>query len=119
MSWRWAGRFVLLSRIPGIDPSLPLAEELLDAPVDRVLVGDLGERHVLLRPDGLAQILDELARAVRALHLPVAEQVYDGQDAVLQQLDAQARVVGAPVVAVREVERRDVPRRRTVLRVDD
>ena len=37
----------------------------------------------------LAQVLDELARAVRALDLAVGEQVHARQDLVLEQLDAR------------------------------
>src|SRR5271167_4105303 len=123
MSWRWAGRRLSCMgwsrlKVPArkaAGRSLPLAEELLDAPVDGILVGDLGERHVLGGPDRVAEVLDELAGAVGALHLPVAEQVHDRQDARLQDLDAEAGVVGAPVVAVGEVEGVDVPGRRAVL----
>jgi hypothetical protein len=68
----------------------------------------------------LAQVLDELPRAVGALDLAVAEHVHLRQQlALLEQLDAAHRVVHRPVVAVGEVERVDVPLGRGVLGVDD
>ena len=67
----------------------------------------------------LAQILDELARAVRALDLAVGEHVHARQELLLQELDARERVVHRPVVAVGEVERVDVPLVRRVVVVDD
>src|SRR5467141_618494 len=83
----------------------PLPEEVLDRIVDGVLVADLGKGHVLHRVEGLAQVLDELTAAVGALHLAVGELVHLGEDLRLEQVDAGASVVRAPVVAVGEVER--------------
>ena len=94
------------------------AEEFLDRLVDPVLITDLGQgqvRHVL---EGFFQFSVELARAVGALDLAVAEEVALGQELVAQEADALA-VVLAPVVAVGEVEDVDVPVGRGVVGVDD
>src|SRR5262245_13290478 len=48
-------------------------------------------QHVLVR-ERRVQVLLELARAVGALHLPVAELVHARQDLVAQHGDAQLRV---------------------------
>ena len=63
-------------------------------------------------------VLIELAAAVGALHLPVAEQVHLRQQPLGQDLDAVRDVV-APVVAVGEVEAVDVPLVRRVALGDD
>src|SRR5882724_11141026 len=111
MSLRWGGRRVsLFSFTLGALP-----QEVLDGVVDGVLVGDLRERHVLDAVERLAQVLDELAAPVRALDLPVRELVHLGEDLALEQPDAGARVVGAPVVSVGEVEGVDVPGSRVVI----
>src|SRR5215813_3264006 len=100
MSLRWGG-----SRVSLFSFTLrALPEEVLDGAVDGVLVGDLGERDVLHAVEGLAQVLDELAAAVGALHLPVGELVHLGEDLALEQADAGAGVVRAPVVSVGEME---------------
>src|SRR5215831_15154500 len=73
--------------------SLALSQELLDGAHDRVLVPDLAGDEAILLGEELAQILDELARPVGALHLAVAEHVDLGQKLLLQKLDAGERVV--------------------------
>src|SRR5262245_35148808 len=92
---------------PIVTPSSPSAQELLDRPKDRLAVGNPAAHDVLLRALQLVDVLVELARAVRALHLPVAEQVDARQELLLQDLQAVRDVV-APVVAVGEVEGVDV-----------
>src|SRR5205814_9910303 len=87
----------------------PFPEEVLDRVVDGVLVADLGEGDVLDPVERLAQVLDELPASVGALHLPIRELVHLAQDLRLEQVDAGARVVRAPVVPVGEVEGIDVP----------
>src|SRR4051812_41334872 len=91
MSLRCGGKRV--SRFSFTDlASLP--QEILDRVVDRVLVGDLRERHVLDALEGLAQVLDELPAAVGALHLPVGELVHLGEDLPLSS-EMQVRVSSA------------------------
>ena len=69
-----------------------------------------GGDQTLLLAQRVVQVLLELARAVGALHLAVAELVDARQDLVAQQVDDTAlRVARRPVVAVRVVERVDVP----------
>src|SRR3990172_2876077 len=114
MSCRWAG-----SSWRRDSTSAPLPQEGLDGAVDRLLVGDLGEGHVAVGPQVVAQVLDELAGAVGALHLAVAEEVHRREQVGLEQVDAEAGVVGAPVVAVGEVEGVDVPLRAGVVGLDD
>src|SRR5262249_25004501 len=89
--------------------SAPLPEEVFDGGVDRVLVGDLAERDVRRLTDVLAQVLDELPAAVRRLDLAVGELIHVREDLGLEQVDAQPRVVGRPVVSVAEVKGVDVP----------
>src|ERR1700738_5138518 len=104
MSLRWGGRRVsLFSFTLGALP-----QEVLDGVVDGVLVGDLRERHVLDAVNPRARALGELSAPVRALDLPVRELVHLGEDLALEQPDAGAGVVGAPVVPVGEGEGEDV-----------
>ncbi len=63
---------------------------------------------VLVLAQHLVDVVEELAAAVGAFHLAVAEQVQLGQQLLGQDLDAVRDVV-APVVAVGEVEGVDVP----------
>ena len=88
--------------------SPPPAQELLDRIVDPFLVTDLGQGQVRLLLERLFELAVELARAIGALDLAVAEEVALGQELVAEQVDALA-VVLAPVVAVGEVEDVDVP----------
>src|SRR5690242_3800487 len=83
--------------------SAPGPEKLLDRPQDGVAVGDAAGHDVVALAEHLVDVLVELAAAVGALHLPVAEQVHPRQQLLVEQLDAVRDVV-APVVAVGEVE---------------
>src|SRR5262245_2011455 len=96
----------------------PGAQELLNGSQDRVPVRNLADHHVLLLLGQLGDIVEELAAAVRALHLAVPEQIQLRQHLLGQQLHALGHVV-PPVVPVREVERVDVPILRRVPLVDD
>jgi hypothetical protein len=58
---------------------VPLPEELLDGADDGVLVADLARHDALVLAEVLAQVLDELARAVRALDLAVANMFTRGR----------------------------------------
>src|SRR5688572_13567464 len=91
--------------------SAALPEEVLDRLQDPVPIGDLRGDHPLVAGELLVEVLLELARAVRAAHLAVAEDVGVREDLLLQELDAALGVAPRPVVAVAEVERVDVPRR--------
>src|SRR5690348_3781036 len=73
----------------------------------------------MLRAEVLLEILIELPRAVARLDLPVAKHVAHGQELLLEDLHAKARVLARPVVPVRKMERIDVPVRRRVLALDD
>src|SRR5271157_49770 len=84
------------------------SQKLLDRIVDSFLVTDLGEGEIRDFVEGFLELAVELARAVRALDLPVAEEVALGQELVAQEADAVA-VILSPVVAVGEVEHVDVP----------
>src|SRR5436309_11808394 len=84
------------------------AEELLDRAEDGVAVGDPAADDVVALAEHLVDVLVELARAVGALDLAVAEQVQLRQQPLVEDLDAVRDVV-APVVAVGEVEGVDVP----------
>src|SRR5262245_62059172 len=79
--------------------SAPTAQELLDRVEDPFFISDFRQRQVRLLVEGFLQLAVELARAVWALDLPVAEEVALGQELVAQEADALA-VVLAPVVAV-------------------
>src|SRR5262245_34150426 len=116
-------------QFPHLPPSSPASEEtgptlaagaqeLLDRPEDGVAVGDAAAHDVVALAQHLVDVLVELARAVGALHLPVAEQVQLRQQLVLQDLHAGGDVV-APVVAVGEVEGVHVPLVRGVAGADD
>src|SRR5713101_8450135 len=89
--------------------SLALSQELLDGIDDGVLVANLAGDQAIFFGEKLAQVLDELTRAVRTLHLAISEQVDLRKKLGLQELDAGQGVVHRPVVAVREVKRVDVP----------
>src|SRR5687767_3915155 len=78
----------------------PLAEEGLDRGRDVLAVGDAGGDHAILAAEGLVQVLLELARAVGALDLPVAELVDARHELVAQERDAALGVARRPVVAV-------------------
>src|SRR5262249_41611882 len=93
-------------------------QEFLDGPQDRLAIRDPAGDHVVFLLDHLLDVIEELAAAVGALDLAVAEEVELGQQAVGQDLDAVGDVV-APVVAVGEVESVEVPLvRRKTLRDD-
>src|SRR6266545_379215 len=94
------------------------AQKLLDRPENRLAVGDAAGDHVLAFAEQLVDVLEELAAAVGALHLPVTEQVQPRQQFLRQDLDAVRDVV-APVVAVGEVEGVNVPLIRRILCGDD
>ena len=66
----------------------------------------------MLIAEMLFEVLVELARAVAALDLAVAEHVAHRQQRLLQELQAKPRVLARPVVAVGKVERIDIPLRR-------
>src|ERR1019366_8687212 len=89
--------------------SVAFAEELFDGADDGVLVADLARDDAVVAAEVLAQVFDELTRPVRALDLAVREHVHARQELVLQEVDAEERVVHRPVVAVGEMERIDVP----------
>src|SRR5580704_3765667 len=97
---------------------LPLPQEVADRLHDGVLALDLRDHQAVVLVEVLVEILDELAGAVRALDLAVAEQVHLWQDLRLEDVDALDRVVDRPVVAVGEVKRVDVPLRRGEIVVD-
>src|SRR6185503_7251092 len=94
--------------------SAPLAQEGLDRVGHVAAVVDAGGHEDLLVAERRVQVLLELARAVRALHLAVAELVHARQDLVAQDRDAELGVARRPVVAVGVVERVDVPVLRAV-----
>src|SRR4029079_12221696 len=96
----WSCRFPESSALP---------EEFLDRVVDGLSVFDLRGHERFLFAELFFQVLDELAAAVRAFDLAVAEQVDARQDVLAQQPDAFLGVATAPVVAVREMERVNVP----------
>src|SRR4051812_36078934 len=97
-------------------PSGP--QKFLDRAQDRIAVGDAAGDHVLFLVDHLVDVLEELARAVGAFDLAVAEQVELGEQLLVEDVDAVGDVV-APVVAVGEVEGVQVPLvRRKALRDD-
>src|SRR5262249_513982 len=79
---------------------------------------DFRQGEVFLILEGLLELAVELARAVGAFDLAVAEEVALGQELVAEQVDA-VPVVLAPVVAVGEMEHVDVPLHLAVLIVDD
>ena len=60
--------------------SLPLAEKVFDTPHDGVLVANFAHHDPFVPGEMLAQVLDELSRAVRALHLAVREHIAPRQD---------------------------------------
>src|ERR1700722_4127880 len=64
-------------------PLFALAEEFLDRTDDRVLVPDLARHDPLVLPEMVAQILDELAGPIGALHLAVGEHVHPRKDLLL------------------------------------
>ena len=76
---RWYCRIGL-----GRNWSPPSSQELLDRIVDPFLVADLGKGQVFLVLEGLFELAIELARAVGALDLAVAEQVALGEKVVAQ-----------------------------------
>src|SRR5690242_17792410 len=80
--------------------SLSLSQKLLDRIHDRVLVPDLAGDEAILFRKKLAQVFDELSRAVGTLHLAVSEHVHLWQELRLQELDTRQGVVHRPVVAV-------------------
>src|SRR5258708_35315846 len=112
-SRRYAGSavFSATSLMLGAYPaaSIPATEELFDGSHDCVLVADLARDHPVVLAEVLAQVFDELTRAVRALDLPVGEHVYPRQELVLQDFDAEQRIGHGPVVPVRKGEWIDVP----------
>src|SRR6266850_2040139 len=67
-------------------PSPPLAQEVLDRLQDPVAVGDLRGDHALVARELSVEVLLELARAVGAAHLSVAEDVAAREDVLLEQL---------------------------------
>src|SRR5690606_8189664 len=69
--------------------SPPLPEELADRLDDRVAIADLAHDHLLFVREVLLEVLEELARPVGAVHLPVAEGVGHGEDPVAQDLHAE------------------------------
>src|SRR5258708_37733916 len=98
--------------------SLTLSQKLLDRVDDGVLVANLaGDEAILLR-EKLAQILDELTRAIGALDLSVAEHVDLWQELRLEKLDTGQGIVHRPVVTVGEVKGIDVPLARGVVVFD-
>ena len=60
-------------------------------------------------PQMLMQHVDEVAAAICASDLAVAEHVGDGEELFLEELDAVAAVGFGAVVAVAEVEEVDIP----------
>src|SRR5207247_5442604 len=92
-------------------------EKCLQGIVDRLPVGDFGEREVLVPIELPLELADKRALAVVALHLPVAEEVHAGQELLGQKLHARG-VVFSPIVAVGEVKKVDVPVRRMKRLVD-
>src|SRR5687767_10076276 len=103
MSWRYVGSSLTARTL------LPFPEEIADGVHDGLLALDLGGHQPLLLGEVLLKVLDELARAVRRLDLPVGELVAAREDLSAQEVDAGDGVVHRPVVAVGEVERIDVP----------
>src|SRR5262245_62228337 len=89
--------------------SASFAEEGLDRLGHVAAVVDRGRDQDLLVAEGRVEVLLELARAVGALDLAVAELVDAREDLVAQHRDAQLGVARGPVVAVGVVERVDVP----------
>src|SRR5690606_16909538 len=96
-SWgaRWGG---------DIFPSLTLAEEIADRAHDGVAIANFARDQPVVVLEMLAQVLDELPRAVGALDLAVAEHVGRWKKLLPHELDAEQRVVDAPVVAVGKME---------------
>src|SRR5690242_2054332 len=68
-----------------------------------------GSRAAALSTEALAQNVDEASRAVRTGHLAVAEHVRPGEQALLDDLRANAIVALGGVVAVGKVEEIGVP----------
>src|SRR6185503_10548804 len=89
--------------------SPPAPQELADARDDPVLVGDVGRDEFVAAGEALIEVVLELARAVRALHLSVAEEVRLRDELLVEQAQALGGVAAGPVVAVGEVEAVDVP----------
>src|SRR5262249_14420192 len=104
-----AGGRSLRSFIAGAPRSAALAEERLDGVGHVAAVVEARGHDDLLVAERPVQVLLELARAVRALDLPVAELVDAREQLVAQHRNAQLGVPRRPVVAVGVVERVDVP----------
>src|SRR5690606_23591116 len=99
--------------------SFAFADEVLDAVHDRVAVPNFTGDDALVRREVFSEVLDELSGAVGALHLAVREHVHARQDLALHDVHAGEGVLHRPVVAVREMERIDVPLFARVVLVDE
>src|SRR5687768_16519245 len=97
----------------------PPSEQLTDRLHDGFAVRNPRQRDGLFVGEYLVEILEELPTSVLAVDLSVAELVAHRNELLLQQLHTQLRVRLAPVVAVREVERVDVPVRGLVFPFED
>src|SRR5579862_2255661 len=100
------------------NPSFSGAQEVLDRVRNPFAVADLAGQHLRVLREAVVQVLLELSAAVRALHLAVAEHVHAREQVVVQELHAALGVLASPVVAVRKVERIDVPLGRVVVLPD-
>src|SRR6266705_3174568 len=89
-------------------PLPPCPQKLLDRVQDRVAVRDTAGADVFALSDHFRDVIEKLAVSVRTFYLPLAEQVDPRQQLLRKDLDALGDVV-APVVAVGEMERVDVP----------
>src|SRR5436309_9965370 len=89
--------------------SMPLPKERLDRIVNVVLAVHPARQHLLVVAQMLVEHVDEVAGAVGAGDLAVAEHVAHGQELLLEEHDAVAAVGFGAGVAVAEVEQVDVP----------
>lgn len=93
-----------------------LTQKRLNRCNDVVLLDDFGFDQFFVL-DLLQRLHEEVAEA--AFHLSIAEQVQRGQQRLVQQLQAALIVVAAEILAVRKMERIQVPFGGIVVSADD
>ena len=88
---------------------MAFAEERLDRVVDVILGIDPAGQDALVAAQMFVQDVDEIAAAVGAGDLAVAEHVGDGKQLILEDFDAVAAVGLGGVVTIGKMEQVDVP----------
>src|SRR5260370_17166683 len=84
------------SSSPPLPGSPSRAQKLLDRLQNVLAVGDAAGDDVFVVAQQFVDVVEELAAAVRAFHLAVAEQVHLGHQPVLDQVHPLANIV-API----------------------